>query len=396
MIEFTHGDLFAASTDIRINTVNCVGVMGAGAALAFKQRYPEMFREYRRACKHGLVRPGAIHVWRSLSGDWIVNFPTKRNWKDRSRYEDIDSGLDALREYLIELGPVSVAMPALGCGHGGLDWRLVSKMIENKLHDIEAHVLVFAPSDSRQAGHVAATELTDAELRSIELLGYQKLPDALAKEFGVSGTAFAKGQLEILKKQWIAVLPSRAPGERERGALHAIAAEIAKHGAAASVGLLYSTRATEEVAQLFAGHRIETIMLLPFGILTRKAVSRLASSPGVASITLASTVQPNAKWSQFLVAKTMEQLRRHAAAILISDPEPEWFFKRVAGQGPNPPIFYLRYDGFSEALQDVVTNSRASAIGRRASSGAPNLDALLAAYETRRAEEIRSTIQSPI
>lgn len=396
MIEFTQGDMFATSADIRINTVNCVGVMGAGAALAFKQRYPEMFKEYRRACKDGLVRPGAIHVWRSLSGDWVINFPTKRNWKDRSRYEDIDSGLDALREYLVKLGQVSVAMPALGCGHGGLDWRVVSKMIADKLRDIEAHVLVFAPSDSRQAGHVAATVLTDDEQRNVELLGYQKLPRSLAKEFDVDGTVFAKGHIETLKEKWIAILPSRAPNERERRALHAIAAEIAKQGRAISVGLLYSTRATEEVAQLFAGHRIDTVVLLPFGILTRKAVSRLASNPGVASVTLASTAQPNAKWSQFLVAKTLEHLRRHAAAILISDPEPEWFFRGIAEKGPNPPIFYLRYDGFSKTLQDVVALSRASAIGRRADSGAPNLDALLAAYETRRAEEIRSTIQSPI
>jgi O-acetyl-ADP-ribose deacetylase (regulator of RNase III) len=93
MLEFVHGDMFEKPVDIRVNTVNCVGVMGAGVALAFKQRYPEMFRDYQRDCKEGRVKPGAMHVWRPPSGDWIINFPTKRDWREPSRYEDIDSGL---------------------------------------------------------------------------------------------------------------------------------------------------------------------------------------------------------------------------------------------------------------------------------------------------------------
>ena len=133
MLEFVQGDIFEAPADIRVNTVNCVGVMGAGVALAFKQRYPEMFRDYQRDCRNGHVRPGTMHVWKSLSGDWIINFPTKRDWREPSRYEDIDAGLDDLRGYLNWVGPVTVALPALGCGHGGLDWKRVSGMIREKL-----------------------------------------------------------------------------------------------------------------------------------------------------------------------------------------------------------------------------------------------------------------------
>ncbi len=144
MIEFTQGDMFAKPVDILVNPVNCVGVMGAGLALAFKRRYHAMFNAYRQACAAGEVRPGRLHVWRS---PWIINFPTKRHWRDPSRYEDIAAGLDALRDYLVPIGRVTVALPALGCGHGGLDWSRVRELIQTKLEDVPATILVYAPSE---------------------------------------------------------------------------------------------------------------------------------------------------------------------------------------------------------------------------------------------------------
>jgi len=149
MIEFTSGDMFERAFDIRVNTVNCVGVMGAGVALAFKERYPEMFREYKRKCDARAIKPGELHVWRHLQGDWVVNFPTKRHWRENSRYEDIEAGLVALKRYLVAQGHVTVALPALGCGHGGLDWKRVSEMIRRYLNDVPASISVFAPHDSR-------------------------------------------------------------------------------------------------------------------------------------------------------------------------------------------------------------------------------------------------------
>ncbi len=97
MLRFVTGDIFDTPADIRVNTVNCVGVMGAGLALAFKDRYPQMFKEYQRACSNNTLAPGKLHVWKSLSGDWIINFPTKRHWRQKSRYDDIEAGLVALR-----------------------------------------------------------------------------------------------------------------------------------------------------------------------------------------------------------------------------------------------------------------------------------------------------------
>ncbi len=141
---FTRGDFFATKVDLRVNTVNCGGVMGAGIALEFKKRYPDMYRDYRDICVAGNLAPGVLHIWKTDT-EWIVNFPTKRKWSEPSRYEDIELGLTALRDYLIELGAVKVALPALGCNNGKLDWSRVSGMIRQVLEGLEATIYVFEP-----------------------------------------------------------------------------------------------------------------------------------------------------------------------------------------------------------------------------------------------------------
>src|SRR5579859_2526666 len=163
--------MFDALVDARVNTVNCEGVMGAGVALAFKTRYPEMFNDYAAACRENRIRPGVLHVWKR-PGEWVINFPTKRAWRDESRYEDIQSGLEALRGYLLSQGQISLALPALGCGHGGLDWSRVSVMIENSLGDLDARILVFEPADSRNAGRTAQKQTTKAQQEALTDLGF--------------------------------------------------------------------------------------------------------------------------------------------------------------------------------------------------------------------------------
>ena len=148
-VRFTSGNMFDVPADIRINTVNCVGVMGAGVALAFKRLHPLMFAEYQRKCRAGLIRPGQLHIWQSPNGERIVNFPTKRHWRDNSRYEDIDTGLLALKGFLADQGPARVTLPALGCGHGRLNWTIVAAMISKHLQGLEAQITVFQPADSR-------------------------------------------------------------------------------------------------------------------------------------------------------------------------------------------------------------------------------------------------------
>ncbi len=152
MLHFVEGNMFDRIVDVRINTVNCVGVMGIGVALAFKQMYPDMFLDYKKACADGLVRPGALHVWKTPGETpcTIVNFPTKRHWRQPSEYEDVEIGLHTLRQFLLPLGHVQVTLPALGCGHGGLDWERVKRRIVDNLSDIDAEIWCYSPQDSRR------------------------------------------------------------------------------------------------------------------------------------------------------------------------------------------------------------------------------------------------------
>ena len=152
MIELAKGDFFDYDADIRVNTVNCVGVMGKGVALQFKARYPRMFKEYLKVCSSGLLRPGEPHVWVEnsiLERVIVINFPTKLHWRNPSKYEYIESGLCWLRSYLSDRLGMTVTLPALGCGHGGLDWDIVREMIYKYLGDLEVNILLFNPLSSR-------------------------------------------------------------------------------------------------------------------------------------------------------------------------------------------------------------------------------------------------------
>ena len=201
-------------------------------------------------------------------------------------------------------------------------------MIADKLHDVDAHILVFAPSASREAGRIAAEEPTDDELWSAERLGYAIAPMALVNELGLGGPIFVKGNLGILKQRWIALLPSRSPGARELNALRSVAAELANRDRDTCVALIHNSRFSEEIAKIFSGHGINTVLLLPFGVLIRKSVSTSAMHEDKL-ITLISTVPIDTKWSRQTFAKTADALRSRAYSVILSDPEPDW----LMGQG---------------------------------------------------------------
>lgn len=156
MIEFTEGNLLNAPVEAFVNTVNTVGVMGKGIALQFKQAYPQMFRAYEHACKAGEVQLGKVqvHDLGGLAGGprWIINFPTKGHWRAGSRMADIESGLKDLTDTIQRLNIKSIAVPPLGCGHGGLNWDEVRPLIESALGSLpEVRVLVFAPGNTPNA-----------------------------------------------------------------------------------------------------------------------------------------------------------------------------------------------------------------------------------------------------
>jgi O-acetyl-ADP-ribose deacetylase (regulator of RNase III) len=149
MIEFTTGDILTAKAEAVVNTVNCVGVMGRGIALQFKNTFPENFKAYKAACKKQEIVPGRMFVFETgelAFPRYIINFPTKRHWKGKSRIEDIESGLEDFVRVINELKIESVALPPLGSGLGGLVWEEVRARIENALSKNNARILVFEPS----------------------------------------------------------------------------------------------------------------------------------------------------------------------------------------------------------------------------------------------------------
>ena len=149
VMEFTSGDLLKCEAEALVNTVNCVGVMGRGIALHFRQAFPENFKAYEAACQRKAVQPGRMFVFetgRLTPPRFIINFPTKRHWRNRSRIEDIEAGLVSLVEVIRDRRIRSIAIPPLGCGLGGLDWNDVRPRIERVLASLtDVHVLIFEP-----------------------------------------------------------------------------------------------------------------------------------------------------------------------------------------------------------------------------------------------------------
>lgn len=140
MIEYKKGDILQEDVEALVNTVNCVGIMGRGIALQFKNAFPDNFKAYAAACDRNEVQPGRMFVFETgklTNPKYIINFPTKRHWRGKSRIEDIDAGLVALVNEIRSRNIHSVAIPPLGSGLGGLDWSTVRPRIENSLRALE-------------------------------------------------------------------------------------------------------------------------------------------------------------------------------------------------------------------------------------------------------------------
>lgn len=150
MIDLKRGDILQADVEALVNTVNCVGIMGRGIALQFRKAFPENYRVYRAACDKKQVQPGKMLIHdlnKFLHPRYIINFPTKRHWRGKSRLEDIESGLAALVKDIRKFKISSIAIPPLGAGLGGLSWDDVRPRIEDAFRDMpEIEVLLYEPA----------------------------------------------------------------------------------------------------------------------------------------------------------------------------------------------------------------------------------------------------------
>lgn len=148
MIQSVTGNLLEDTAEAYVNTVNTVGVMGKGIALQFKQAFPDVFKQYAKDCKSGVVQVGKMHVVEVhglANPRYIINFPTKQHWRNPSKLEYIESGLNDLVRVVKELNIQSIALPPLGCGNGGLDWMVVRPVIIDAFKSVNVRIHLYEP-----------------------------------------------------------------------------------------------------------------------------------------------------------------------------------------------------------------------------------------------------------
>jgi O-acetyl-ADP-ribose deacetylase (regulator of RNase III) len=191
MLTYVEGNLFLSPAQTLVNTVNTVGVMGKGIAKTFKAIYPEMYAAYAARCERGELAPGRLHLHRTPH-KWILNFPTKRHWRQPSRLADIEAGLDAFVRGYEAQGITSVAFPQVGCGNGGLDWEgEVRPLMERRLADLPIDVYVHVYSDAPDAAERRGAAWVASWLQAEpEALAYADFRRDLASVLDESATPF--------------------------------------------------------------------------------------------------------------------------------------------------------------------------------------------------------------
>jgi len=178
MIRYMTGDILNAEAEALVNTVNCVGVMGRGIALQFRRQFPANYKAYALACERKEVQPGRMFVFETgelAFPRYIINFPTKRHWRGKSRIEDITAGLAALADEVRARGIRSIAVPPLGSGLGGLKWAEVKPRIERAfatLADIDIQIFEphDAPADERINGSSDVPTMTAGRAALVALM----------------------------------------------------------------------------------------------------------------------------------------------------------------------------------------------------------------------------------
>lgn len=193
-INIQQGNIFSSKCQTIVNTVNCVGVMGAGIALECRLRYPEMYEQYESLCKRGLFEIGSLWIYKAPER-WILNFPTKKHWKYPTKEEYLHAGLRKFMQTYEEKKIESIAFPLLGAQHGGLDQNKSLELMESYLHKCTVPVEIY------RYDPMAQDDLYD-NFRSFLL---NMSPEQIKKEVGVRSDIAIK-ILDALKDESICQL----------------------------------------------------------------------------------------------------------------------------------------------------------------------------------------------
>jgi DNA protecting protein DprA len=238
-IVYRTGDLFEAGTQVIVNPVNCREAMGKGLALAFRQRYPKMYEAYLRDCQSRKLRPGRPTLY-TESKPWILQFPTKDHWRDPSKIEYLQQGLEYFATFFKRVGIKSIAFPKLGCGEGGLLWSEVGLVMAHYLGTLDLEVIIYIDEADEMFGGSGETRSAygtvnrgdaslPAALRSIVPVrpGGPRVPERL----------YSKGDVTLLQTPCVAIVGTRHPTEAASEAAFRIAAAFAQEGFTVVSGL---------------------------------------------------------------------------------------------------------------------------------------------------------------
>lgn len=364
MITFTNGDMFSINANCLVNTVNCVGIMGAGVALAFKQRFPIMFEDYKKACDLGEIKPGKLHIWEN-SETIIINFPTKRHWRNKSRYEDIKLGLDALRVFLNSRPNLKVALPALGCGHGGLDWQIVSAMIEKELSEVNAEIQVFNPQDTHNLNTVMKSpKNADNNKENAKMIPNGYFPDFV--------TAYYIGNLSLLRKDNKIIISANIDTEKEKSIFHEILQALYKKQTNDIFSLVYRNSQTNFLIQEIIKEGYRAIIYLPFGIQHLPPI--LENFKNNTNILFISLYSPNQEWRENTNESIQNLLLDIGYKFLITEKEPGWVIQTLKNNVNSKNIFFIKYENSRSLLQEYNKNKTLNFIGKSIKTKEPNID----------------------
>jgi len=183
MLTYLRGDIFKSPAQVLVNTVNTVGVMGKGVALEFKKQYPDMFKAYERACNGKQFDIGNLMLWKSPV-KWVLLFPTKKHWRNPSKIEYIEAGLQKFVKTYQEKGITSIAFPRLGCGNGGLDWSDIQPLMEQYLKKLPISVFIYVgPYGDEKPEHLAQAPMEQWLHSNPQNIGFSIIEEDLQKQF---------------------------------------------------------------------------------------------------------------------------------------------------------------------------------------------------------------------
>ncbi|MGO4294539.1 macro domain-containing protein [Chitinophaga sp. RAB17] len=373
MIEFVTGDFFDYDADIRINTVNCVGVMGAGVALQFKKKFPKMFEEYLRECNLGRVEIGRPHVWIDQglfnTSPIIINFPTKRHWKKPSEYEYVEKGLAWLRNFLVQYDCKTVTLPALGCGHGGLDWERVKSMIQEYLDDLDNKILVFEPASSTNIS------ISQDDIKELDSLGICKItPDDSSFPSKLNGKAavevFVKGNKELLNYSLFSIIIDPKASEREKKAILSSIDTVPVNNDYTFL-MAYNSSFEIDLIKTMIEKKFKVVLLLPYGIINLKLRKDLMDIWDDKKAAVVSISKPHQSWSGIESIKALKFRLKISTTVLITNLTLEFLSKiEKEFSESSTSFFYLNY--WNEK-PDFFNRIHANPIGRDKVTNKPNM-----------------------